>query len=249
MSVTNGYKYGGIYCVIPIGKLYDERIAESVRWRLKKYLGISAKELEKQNLNTVIRETIDKRVKEEMSTQKYATYRTLNVHVPRLRVGMSSDAKRRVEEQEEKRAIFKELQQEVTNSYGFAIYHNGVLQSYSPAPFSGKQRGEDRLRSFFEENKNKFPSVGSRGANNINNWQIVIAVAHYVAARFEATGAYPDNLYKGFGKMVLLDFAQVIANAVRKSFGRTSQPVQYGYILSRKGFEGQVFRSNAVAST
>ena len=54
-------------------------------------------------------------------------------------------------------------------------------------------------------------------------------------------------MYKGFGKRVLLIWAQVIAQKVRAKFGRVDKPVQYGYILSRQGYEGKVFRSNDIA--
>ena len=49
-------------------------------------------------------------------------------------------------------------------------------------------------------------------------------------------------LYRGFGKMVLLYWAQIIANTIRAKFGRVEAPVQYGYILSRQGYEGKVYR-------
>lgn len=234
MSESKNYQ-GGIFCVIPIGKLYDESIAESVRWRLKKYLNATAKELKSENLNAWIQSAIEKVLNEEMQTQKYETYKSMKVSAPRYDYTMSQD---------DRRAAFRNLRDEVTNSYGYAIYHNGRRVSLQVAPFAAKyKRGEseERLRLFFQQ-KNDMPGIRPVSEHNKNNWQIVIAVAATIAARLESKTAYPDMLYKGFGKMVLLYWAQIIANTIRAKFGRVEAPVQYGYILSRQGYEGKVYR-------
>lgn len=240
MSESKNYQ-GGIFCVIPIGKLYDESIAESVRWRLKKYLNATAKELKSENLNAWIQSAIEKVLNEEMQTQKYETYKSMKVSAPR---GTSVGDKSYTDSEDRRRAAFRKLRDEVTNSYGYAIYHNGRRVSLQVAPFAAKyKRGEseERLRLFFEK-KNDMPGIRPVSEHNKNNWQIVIAVAATIAARLESKTEYPDGLYRGFGKMVLLYWAQIIANTIRAKFGRVEAPVQYGYILSRQGYKGKVYR-------
>ena len=178
MSESKNYQ-GGIFCVIPIGKLYDESIAESVRWRLKKYLNATAKELKSENLNAWIQSAIEKVLNEEMQTQKYETYKSMKVYAPRDTY---------TDSQEDRKAAFRNLRDEVTNSYGYAIYHNGRRVSLQVAPFAAKyKRGEseERLRLFFQQ-KNDMPGIRPVSEHNKNNWQIVIAVAATIAARLES---------------------------------------------------------------
>ena len=49
---------GGIYCEIPLGEFYDKSIADSVRWRLRKYLGVTIKGMTNQELDDTIADTI-----------------------------------------------------------------------------------------------------------------------------------------------------------------------------------------------
>jgi len=224
------YAYGGIYCVIPMGMIYNEAIANSARRKFYSYFKVDAKALQTKTLNQGIVYEIDKVISNEMNHLKYATFDRIKVH----NTYKPSQA--------EKARRWEKLLEEVRDSYGFAIYHNGKRVFYRPV--AGNTNG-DRIEAFFDENKNKLPSVGSVGGNNTNNWNIVIAVAHYLAARLEAKGEYPDSpVYKGYGKRVILYWAQKIADIVRNKFGRVKMPVQYGYILSRTGDEGEVFRSH-----
>lgn len=239
---SKAYPYGGIYCVIPLGKIYDESIRKSVHRRFYRLFGKDADILRDMTLNNGIIYEIKKLVNGEMASQRYQTYDQMTP--PAFNADRMTPKERSKAYAQRNR--LRNLIKEVTESYGYAIYHNGVRVYYSKAPFSGGGSGQKRIKDFFDENKNKLPGIGSRGGGNTNNWNIVIAVAHYVAARFEAQGAYPDNMYRGYGKRVLLVWAQVIANAVRASFGRVNTPVRYGYILSRKGYEGKVYNSQDV---
>lgn len=241
-DVSKGYPYGGIYCVIPLGKIYDESIRKSAHRRFYRLFAKDAEILREMTLNNGIIYEIKKLINGEMASQKYQTYDQMSA--PSFNTDkMTPNEVRRAYAQ---RNRFRNLIKEVTESYGYAVYHNGVRVYYSKAPFSGGGAGQERIKDFFDENKNKLPGIGSRGGGNTNNWNVVIAVAHYVAARFEAHGAYPDNMYRGYGKRVLLVWAQVIANAIRASFGRVNTPVRYGYILSRKGYEGRVYSSGDI---
>lgn len=60
---------GGIYCEIPLGKLYDKSIPHSVRWRLNKLLGANTKYLNPIVIDHYIYQTLDK------ITRKYFTQR------------------------------------------------------------------------------------------------------------------------------------------------------------------------------
>ena len=54
---------GGIYAIIPLNPpFYDESIAESVRWRLRKILGVKIKGLENSALNTLISQKLVERI-------------------------------------------------------------------------------------------------------------------------------------------------------------------------------------------
>lgn len=229
---------GGIYCVIPMGKIYDESIRKSAHRRFYRLFGEDAEILREKTLIQGIVYEIDKMMSEEMSSLKYADFQELRIKLPKERHLSQSYNKLA-----QKAETWDDIIEQIEKSYGFAIYHNGRQVEVKSASFSKSRGGISRLQDFFELNKNKLPSIGSAGGNNVNNWNIVIAVAHNIAARFEATGAYPDRMYKGFGKMVLLHWAQEISNKIRSKFGRVNMPVQYGYILSRQGYEGQVYRS------
>lgn len=242
MSVRKNFQ-GGIYCVIPMGMIYDERIRKSANRKFYKLFSKDADILSAVTLNQGIVYELSKFMNREMETLKYQTFTGMTVSAPDVhesnnaryvKIGARAD-------------WLEDVKDQIEQSYGFAIYHNGKNVATYVAPFAGSVGGKSRIMNFFTMNKNKLPSVGSVGKGNINNWNIVIAVAHNIAARFEAHDAYPDRMYKGFGKRVLLIWAQVMANAIRSKFGRVDRPVQYGYILSREGYEGRVFRSNDIA--
>lgn len=232
---------GGIYCVIPMGKIYDESIRNSVHRRFYRLFGYDAKVLREKTLNQGIIYEIKKTIANEMDTLKYDTFKELRVNLPQ-------ETSSKYDKAAIREGVLEDIKDQIEQSYGFAIYHNGRNVGMYVAPFSGKtEKGVSRISDFFNMNKNKLPLIGSSGGGNTNNWNIVLAVAHNVAARFEAHGAYPDRMYKGLGKRVLLIWAQVISKKVREKFGRVDKPVQYGYILSRQGYEGKVFRSNDIA--
>lgn len=235
---------GGIYCVIPMGMIYDERVRSSAHRRFYRLFNYDARVLQAKTLNEGIVYEIEKTIATEMKSLKgHTTFQELAVKLPDESYSSSSKYNKMAVRAE----VLEDIIDQIEQSYGFAIYHNGRNVGMYVAPFSGEAGGVGRISNFFNMNKNKFPLVGSSGGSNVNNWNIVLAVAHNVAARFEAHGAYPDRMYKGFGKRVLLIWAQQIANVVRSKFGRVDKPVQYGYILSRQGYEGKVFRSNDIA--
>ena len=227
---------GGIFCVIPMGMIYDESLRKSVHRRFYRYFSVDAEELRSMTLIQGILYEIQKLIDQEMATQKNANF--MSMRQPESSDNMS--VRRR-------NIHFNVLLEEVENSYGYAVYHNGRQLFFNTAGFSKDSEGTARLKEFFALNKDKLPGVGTASSYNKNNWQIVIAVAALIAARIESKTAYPDNMYKGFGKAVLLFWAQEIANKVRSAFGRTTQPVRYGYILSRQGYEGQVYKSDAIS--
>lgn len=223
-----------------MGKIYDENIRKSAHRRFYRLFGSDANVLKEMTLNQGIVYEIEKTIATEMRTLKYDTFKELTVSLPDEKSSKYNRTASRAD-------ILEDIKDQIEQSYGFAIYHNGREVGMYVAPFSGQAGGVSRISNFFNMNKNKLPLIGSVGGSNSNNWNIVLAVAHNVAARFEAHGAYPDMMYKGFGKRVLLIWAQVIAQKVRAKFGRVDKPVQYGYILSRQGYEGKVFRSNDIA--
>ena len=227
---------GGIFCVIPMGMIYDESLRKSVHRRFYRYFSVDAEELRSMTLIQGVLYEIQKLVDKEMQTQKYANY--MSMRQPESSDNMS--VRRR-------NIHFNALLEEVENSYGYAVYHNGRQLFFNTAGFSKDSEGTARLKEFFSLNKDNLPGVGTASSYNQNNWQIVIAVAALIAARLESKTAYPDNMYKGFGKNVLLYWAQEIANKVRSAFHRTNLPVRYGYILSRKGYEGQVYKSDVIS--
>ena len=227
---------GGIFCVIPMGMIYDESLRKAVSRRFYRYFSVDAEELRSMTLIQGILYEIQKLVDKEMQTQKYANY--MSMRQPESSDNMS--VRRR-------NIHFNALLEEVENSYGYAVYHNGRQLFFNTAGFSKDSEGTARLKEFFSLNKDNLPGVGTASSYNQNNWQIVIAVAALIAARLESKTAYPDNMYKGYGKTVLLYWAQEIANKVRSAFHRTNLPVRYGYILSRKGYEGQVYKSDVIS--
>lgn len=227
---------GGIFCVIPMGMIYDESLRKSVYRRFYRYFKADAEELRSMTLIQGILYEIQKSIDQEMATQKYANYMSMR------QTELSDNPNVRVRNRH-----FNILLEEVKNSYGYAVYHNGRQLFFNTAGFSKDAEGTARLKEFFALNKDKLPGVGTASSYNNNNWQIVIAVAALIAARLESKTAYPDNMYKGFGKNVLLYWAQEIANKVRSAFHRTNLPVRYGYILSREGYEGQVYKSDVIS--
>ena len=245
------YQYGGIYCCIPLGYLYDESLASSVRWRLRKYLKVSIKGLSNSELNIVIRKTLVSWIKGLMDGNKIPNYTSLSIESD-LRHEQLVGKKAQLENKGESTADIterinknvaryevglKSLIDEVANSIGFGIYHNNLLLSNSvdtPAAHNEYAR-LGNIRDFLLHNKSKLP-IDPKG------WTVVLVVAHYAAARFEAKGAYPDRRYKGFNKRVLYAMVWNIANALREMTGRKhSGNLRYGYILSRTGYEGQIF--------
>ena len=202
---------GGIYCIIPIGKLYDESIAQSVRWRLRKYLGVTIKNLSNKDLkkNSIV------------------------VIVP--------VSKRAIE-------FFERVEKEISMSFGYAVYHNGKQVAKDFVPFSRGQYSYSGPDSGSQADLDDFFRVNSKKSNlksalNRDGWAVMLAVPHYMAARTEATGSYPDHKYPGYGQMVMMDLAMEAAHAIRTALGRTSfGGLQYGYILSRRGYEGKQYR-------
>ena len=245
------YQYGGIYCCIPLGYLYDEQLASSVRWRLRKMLGVTIKGLTNKQLNKVIRETLVKWIRGLMAGSKLPNYASLTKAADRNeerliakqnainnRGGTDADINAQINKSVERYGELRSIIEEVNNSIGFGIYHNNLLLSNSvgtPAYHNEYARLGD-IRNFLLHNKSKLPI-------DPNGWTVVLVVAHYAAARFEAKGAYPDKKYKGFNKRVLYAMVWNIANALREMAGRKhSGKLKYGYILSRTGYEGQIFR-------
>ena len=65
---------GGIYCEIPLGEFYDKSIADSVRWRLRKYLGVTIKGMTNQELDDTIADTIYNYVDSVFNQRRGITY-------------------------------------------------------------------------------------------------------------------------------------------------------------------------------
>lgn len=217
-----GHSYG-IYCIIPIGKLYDENILKSVRWRLRKYLGVTIKNLSNSALNNEIKLFLIRKI-EDIFSSKHNTGYITTVSDRESEYGYNSS--------------------DLDASFGYAIYHNGKRVHKDLVPFSKKSSSSSNadadLNAFFQVNRGK---SNIQSALNTDGWAIMLAVAHYMAARTEATTAYPDNKYKGYGQMVLMSLALETSLAIRTSLGRTAYGgFQYGYILSRKGYEGRQYR-------
>ena len=234
---------GGIYCVIPMGKIYNENILKAAHRKFYQLFKQDAEILREMTINQGIIYEIDKAIKEEMQTLKYANFQ--EVVTKKTASKTTGPLKEGVADADEEREMaWENIKNAIENSYGYAIYHNGRRVLQSVAPFVETKGGVSRVKQFFDLNRDKLPAIGSGGGGNRNNWNIVLAVAHNVAARLESQTAYPDKKFKGFSKTVILYWAQVIANVIRSKFGRVNQPVQYGYILSREGYEGQVFRSH-----
>lgn len=215
-----GHSYG-IYCIIPIGKLYDEKILHSVRWRLRKYLGVTIKHLSNKELDMFIKQFLISKVEDIFATKHGTGYKTT----------LSSRK-------------FGYNPVDLDASFGYAIYHNGKRVHKDLVPFSkhsgGASSAEADLNAFFKVNRGK---SNIQSALNKDGWAVMLAVAHYMAARIESTTAYPDHKYKGYGQMVLMSLAMEAAYILRTSLGRTTYGgLQYGYILSRKGHEGRQYR-------
>lgn len=244
------YQYGGIYCCIPLGYLYDESLVSSVRWRLRKTLGVTIKGLTNEQLNKLIRETLVKWIRGLMSGSKIPNYASLTKAADRREERLiakqnalvnqgknDADINTQINKSIERYGELRSIIEEVNNSIGFGIYHNNLLLSNSvgtPAAHNEYAR-LGNIRDFLLHNKSKLP-IDPKG------WTVVLVVAHYAAARFEAKGAYPDSRYKGFNKRVLYAMVWNIANALREMTGRKhSGNLRYGYILSRTGYEGQIF--------
>lgn len=225
---------GGIYCIIPIGVLYDESILTSVRWRLRKYLGVKIKGLSNIELDDYIKEFIKSKVEDIFATEHSTGYKQS------IGGSISPVSDRAIR-------FFENVGEEISMSFGYGIYHNGDLVYHNFVPFSKGRYGyapdsgsQNDLDDFFKVNSHK---SHLKSALNHKGWALMIAVAHYMAARTESTTSYPDKKYHGFGKMVLMDLAMETAFAIRTSLGRTTYGgLQYGYILSRKGYEGRVHR-------
>lgn len=225
--------YGGIYCIIPIGVLYDESLASSVRWRLRKYLGFTIKGFDNKTLDVLILKFIVDNINNILSKEGDVGYKNL----PKDRNGKPTKASKRAID------FFVRIQDEIEGSFGYAIYHNGKRVYKALLPFSESQAdsaAKKDLDDFFNVNRSK-SSIQSQ--LNGKGWSIMIAVAHYMAPRIEATGAYPDRMYPGYGQMVLKGLAMKAAHNIREKLGRKFVgQLQYGYILSRKGWEGRVYR-------
>lgn len=222
---------GGIYCIIPIGSLYDESLPESIRWRLRKYLGVTIKNLTNEELNNVITLWLVGKLNNIFSKQQKIDY-----------TGVFKSASERAER------FFSMIGEDISMSFGYAIYHNGVQVGHDFAPSSKSQYDNANPSDGAKQDLSEFFRVNSRKSNirsalNKKGWAIMLGVAHYMAARTEATGAYPDSMYPGYGKMVLMDLAMAAAYDIRTSLGRkTYGDLQYGYILSRRGWEGRQYR-------
>jgi len=232
---------GGIYCIIPIGKLYDESIAQSVRWRLRKYLGVSIKNLSNKDLNELIMTFIVSKIEGVFATEHGTGYKGVPAYKKNSSGVIVPVSKRAIE-------FFERVEKEISMSFGYAVYHNGKQVAKDFVPFSKGQYSYSGPDSGSQADLDDFFRVNSKKSNlksalNRDGWAVMLAVTHYMAARTEATGAYPDHKYPGYGQMVMMDLAMEAAHAIRTALGRTSfGGLQYGYILSRRGYEGKQYR-------
>lgn len=229
---------GGIYCIIPIGELYDEKIASSVRWRLRKLLGVKIRGLEQEPLNFYIKSYFKAMMDGLMGMDDGSTYERY------AQLGIWVGDKGNVGDLSHKEFLkIREFASEIKDSFGYAVYHNGerVVSGNRTGGTDLSPRGRGIIAQFFDVNQRK-----SSLASDLNKkgWAIMIAVAHDVAARFEATGIYSDMKYRGQNQIVLSRLAANIVNFIKARLGRKSIRMQYGYILSRQGagYTGRPFR-------
>ena len=226
---------GGIYCIIPLGDLYNTSLLESVRWRLRRFLGVKIKGLSNESLDFTIAYVMRDMMLGLMNMEDNSTYK--QYASSGQWIGDNGVVGRLQENIRRKMVSFAE---EIASAYGFAIYHDGKRVAIG-------QRGKDEFATryiydFFDANqsKSKLKSMLSK-----KGWAIMIAVAHPVAARFEAAGIYPDRKYQGQGQIVLKSLAMDISRYIRTRLGRkASGLLQYGYILSRNepGYAGRPFQ-------
>lgn len=277
------YDFGGIWCVVPIGELYDRNIAQSVRGRLRAVFGPPAhstlvRYMNENQLDDYIRTNLPKIVSESMSGTGGLRYRlsfllrtanrkewqmefahgkeleSINRRLSDERNGVTdalrgrtypkanlTDAERKLKARSEKlteRVIqLTSYIKEIEQSFGFAIFLNGKVQGSTisltgPSGKTGNRGRFAHIRAWINQNSNKLPLFNK-------GWSILIVVAHPLAARFESKTAYPDKRYMGYKRVILYDMAHTAATDILAKLGHTSRKPRYGYILSRRGYEGK----------
>lgn len=232
---------GGIYCIFTLGEFYDSGKLNSVRWRLRTWVGETVRNLAPEvvdfHISATLKGIMDGLIKMD-DRSSYETFAAAQVWFGDNGViGNIS------------KTLYKKLQEfvsQIKDSYGYAIFHNGKRVASGDRSGDLTPRGKGDIEDFFIKNEKK--SILARDLNQ-KGWAIMVVVAHDVAARLESTGIYPDNKYRGQGQTVLSNLIPVIYQFLKTRLKSKNSPdrkigLQYGYILSRQdaGYNGRPLR-------